>query len=436
MGVKAVKFGGTSLASASQIAKAVAIIRADPDRRYMVASAPGKRSSSDTKITDLLYQLYEQRDGDYRPTLTRIRQRFTEIADELGVAVDLDFEFSVIERHLSSADGTDYFASRGEYLNSLLISAHLGFTFIDAADVVRFSDSGEFLAEETNTLLGEALSKVDTAVVPGFYGATSAGTVKTFSRGGSDVTGALVARAVHADVYENWTDVSGILMADPRIVASPAPIERISYTALRQLTYLGASVLHENAIHPVRTQRIPINIRNTDRPEDEGTWIQADVPPSADVPSSPGSSMMVGLAGRTGCVAITVRKVQWSGSLGVGAALLRLFDEAQIAVDLVLTSVDAWTMVIRGNSSTVESLVDAMETLNPDSINIRDGLALVGVVNSGTVPIGTLAARMTDALTRAEIEIYLDSCAGDMHVVAIDESFYEDTLRTLYGALA
>ncbi|MDR0489095.1 MAG: aspartate kinase [Propionibacteriaceae bacterium] len=433
MGLRAIKFGGTSLASASQIKKAVGIIKAQPDRRYLVASAPGKRSSDDIKITDLLYELYERRNGDYGPTLSAIQSRFTEIAQELGVDIDLDSIFAEIERQLLADAGMDYFASRGEYLNSMIIAAHLGWTFIDAAEVICFCEDGTFLSEETNMVLGEALDKVERAVVPGFYGATPSGVVRTFSRGGSDVTGALVARAAKVDVYENWTDVSGILMADPRIVQAPQPITRISYTALRQLTYLGASVLHENAIYPVRRAGIPTNIRNTDRPDDPGTWIQADAP--GDQVTSSIAPKIIGLAGRTGCTAITVRKVQWSGSLGVGAGLLQLFDEANIAVDLVLTSVDAWTIIIRGDSKTLETVVAKIQTLEPDSYEVRDGLALVGVVTTGIVSRGTINANIADALLEAGIEIHVDSCADSMQVVVVDTSRYEDAVRAIYQAL-
>ena len=437
MGVKTVKFGGTSLASASQIAKAVEIITADPERRYLVASAPGKRTSDDIKVTDLLYQLYDHRNGDYQPTLDAIRARFHEIASQLGVdevALDLDTHLDIIEAHLKADAGVDYFASRGEYLNSMIIAHHLGWPFVDAAEVVVFSESGDFLAEETNAALAARLNLLDNAVVPGFYGATESGVIKTFSRGGSDVSGALVARAVQASVYENWTDVSGILMVDPRIVPDPRPIAQISYTSLRQLTYLGASVLHENAIFPVRRAGIPTNIRNTNCPEDSGTWIQPDSDSTVNLQSH-NSPTIIGLAGRTRCVSITVGKSQWSGSLGIGAGLLRLFDESQIAVDLVLTSVDTWTIVVRGDLATLAPVIEKIQTLEPDSLDIRENLALIGVVTEGTLVQGTITAAIANSLVQASIDVQVDACVGSMQVVGVAEEDYENAVRAIYSAL-
>jgi aspartate kinase len=351
--------------------------------------------------------------------------------------LDLDTAFAEIEQELGSHTGVDYFASRGEYLNAMIISAHLGWPLINAADVIRFDESGEFLAEETNSLLSQALADLDHGVIPGFFGATSTGVVTTFSRGGSDVTGALVARATQASVHENWTDVSGILMADPRIVDSPAPLASITYTALRQLTYLGASVLHENAIYPVRRAGIPTHIRNTNRPEDPGTWIQSEPfsGGSLQAASPAPAQKIVGIAGRTNCVALTVRQVQWSGSLGVGAKLLQLFDETRIAVDLVVTSVDAWTFIFRGDASTVDAITAKIQGLEPDSIEVRDGLALIGVVTTGTAPRGVMAEAVAKALVTAGIDVFADSCVDTMHVVGVDAVRYEDAVRAIYAAV-
>lgn len=469
MGIKVVKFGGSSLASASQIVKAAAIIQADPDRRYVVASAPGKRTSDDTKVTDLLYQTYEQRHGDYARPLSEIRQRYAEIARDLGVTIDLEPEFAEIESHLASGDSADYFASRGEYLNSMIIAAYLGWAFVDAADVVRFCESGEFMADETDTLLAERLHGLDHAVVPGFYGATPSGVIHTFPRGGSDVTGALVARAVDANVYENWTDVSGIYAADPRIVDSPRSIRRISYAALRELTYLGASVLHENAISPVREKRIPINIRNTNIPEDPGTWIapmdyswtNPDEEPTRDeTPGSDGASRqpfptstLVGLAGKVGYSCVTVRKAQWSGSLGVGPALLAVFDEAEIVVDMLVASIDTWTFVVRIHHDQIDDLARRIRSAtSADSIEVRSDLALLGVVGTSTpapelqalrgcFPTVDLGLRAADALAEAGIWVFAMSSPGgynsvDAHLLLIDAGNYENAVRTLYSALA
>ena len=272
---KVVKFGGSSLANADQFKKVGAIIGEDESRRYVVPSAPGKRFSSDIKVTDMLYACYEAaaNGSDFTEQLEQIKERYQEIIDGLNLSFSLDKDFEKIREDFSNQAGQDYAASRGEFLNGKIMAAYLDFDFVDAAEVVRFDDDGSFNADITNDLLSEKLKDKHTAVIPGFYGAKESGEVVTFSRGGSDITGSLVALAVGADLYENWTDVSGFLIADPRIVKNPKSIETITYKELRELSYMGASVLHEDAIFPVRKAGIPINIRNTNRPEDKGTLI-------------------------------------------------------------------------------------------------------------------------------------------------------------------
>ena len=272
---KVVKFGGSSLASTKQFKKAGEIIRSDKSRRYVVPSAPGKRNDKDEKVTDMLYECYDAASAGvaYKKLLNRIKDRFLEIVDGLNLDLNLDHEFEKIEENFVKGIGRDYAASRGEYLNGLVMAKYLGYEFIDAAEVIFFDDQGNFQADLTNRELSERLEHVERAVIPGFYGAKHEGTVKTFSRGGSDVTGSIVAKAIQADLYENWTDVSGFLVADPRIVENPKVIETITYKELRELSYMGASVLHEDAIFPVRKEGIPINIRNTNKPEDKGTLI-------------------------------------------------------------------------------------------------------------------------------------------------------------------
>ena len=276
---KVVKFGGSSLANAEQFKKVGSIIMEDEARRYVVPSAPGKRHSSDTKVTDMLYACYEAavNGEDFAEQLDQIKERYQEIIDGLGLTFSLDDDFETIRENFSNKAGENYAASRGEYLNGKIMAAYLGFDFVDAAEVIRFDDDGSFNADITDELLSKKLESMHTAVIPGFYGAKESGEVVTFSRGGSDITGSLVALAVRADLYENWTDVSGFLIADPRIVKNPKSIETITYKELRELSYMGASVLHEDAIFPVRKAGIPINIRNTNRPEDKGTLIVESV---------------------------------------------------------------------------------------------------------------------------------------------------------------
>ncbi|MDR2974420.1 MAG: aspartate kinase [Propionibacteriaceae bacterium] len=436
MSVKVAKFGGSSVADATQVKKVAAILASDDTRRYMVASAPGKRSTDDVKVTDLLYKLYEQRKGDYTDTLTAIRQRYVDLAGDLGVgpaALDWDKEFDAIEEHLVSGGKRPYVASRGEYLQCKLIAAYLGWTFIDAADVIRFSKSGELLAAQTDEALAKALAGVERAVIPGFYGATSDGTIRTFSRGGSDVTGALVARVVAAEVYENWTDVSGILMADPRIVDQPRSIGRLSYTALRELTYLGASVLHEDAITPVRERGIPINIRNTNAPEDPGTWVQTEM-----AAVSTKDPAIMGLAGKQGYTTITLRKPQWSGMPGVSGTLFNILGDANLVLDLALTSIDGWTVAVSTEAFAPvrHSVMGQIKTaLEPATIEIENGLSLLGVVSSGSLPETVLTGRVSTALCEVGIDILSIFRWGDLHLITINTTQYETAVRALYQAL-
>ena len=281
MAIKVVKFGGSSLADAKQIQKAAAIIQADPQRRYVVPSAPGKRFSGDTKVTDMLYACYALAEAgvEFQKELEAIQARYDDIIAGLGIQLSLADEFAVIAENFRKRAGKDYAASRGEYLNGKVIAAYLGFPFVDAADVIFFQPNGSLDDQKTEEALRARLTDLENAVIPGFYGCGADGYVKTFSRGGRDVTGSIVAGAVKAALYENWTDVSGFLVADPRIVENPAVIRTITYTELRELSYMGASVLHEAAIFPVRAAGIPINIRNTNAPEEPGTMI---VPDSSD----------------------------------------------------------------------------------------------------------------------------------------------------------
>ena len=300
---KVVKFGGSSLASAEQFEKVGSIVRADASRIYVVPSAPGKRNSSDTKVTDMLYGCYAlaEAGSDFSKELKAIKARYDEIISGLKLDMTLDEEFKVIEKDFKAKAGSDYAASRGEFLNGKIMACYLGYTFIDSAEVIKFTEDGEFNAELTNEILGRALSKINNAVVPGFYGSLPDGKVKTFSRGGSDITGSIVARAAKVDIYENWTDVSGFLIADPRLIDNPVGIETITYKELRELSYMGAGVLHEDAIFPVRIEGIPINIKNTNAPEDSGTWI-------VESTCQKSKYIITGIAGKKGFCSINIEK--------------------------------------------------------------------------------------------------------------------------------
>lgn len=308
---KVVKFGGSSLASAEQFKKVADIIRADKDRKYVIPSAPGKRFSEDTKVTDMLYDCYNTviEEKPFEEKLADIKARYDEIIKGLDLKLSLDKEFEIINKKFVEKAGSDYAASRGEYLNGIIMANYLGYEFVDSAEVIFFDENGNFDAEKSNKVLSTKLSTIERAVVPGFYGAMADGTVKTFSRGGSDITGSIVAKAAHADLYENWTDVSGFLIADPRIIESAEVIETITYRELRELSYMGATVLHEDAIFPVRKEGIPINIRNTNAPEDNGTMI---VESTCRQPKY----TITGIAGKKGFVAINIEKDMMNAEIG------------------------------------------------------------------------------------------------------------------------
>ncbi len=428
------KFGGSSLASAAQFRKVGAILAADPDRRFVVASAPGKRDSGDTKVTDLLYRCYDLAAAgeEYLPVLDAIRARFADIAGELGASFDVEAELAPIREHLAAAPRRDYMASRGEYLNSRLLAAWLGWPFVDAASCVRFRSDGSFDADATQTLLSQALSGLDRAVVPGFYGADETGRVVTFSRGGSDVSGSLVARAVGADLYENWTDVSGVLFTDPRIVKNPIPIPYITYRELRELSYMGASVLHEDAVFPVRRAGIPINIRNTNRPEDPGTMIVAALPEGVTPPP------VTGVAGRKGFSSVLVEKSMMNAEVGFGARLLDIFAEKGVPFEHCPTGIDMLSVVVSRelfNSSREGILQNIQEELAPDAVSIHDGLAMIAVVGQGMASSKGTAMRIFKALAEAKINIrMIDQGPSELNIiVGVNEADYESAVRVIYA---
>ena len=400
---KVVKFGGSSLANAEQFMKVGSIIMEDEARRYVVPSAPGKRYSSDTKVTDMLYACYGAavNGEDFTEQLAEIKERYQEIIDGLSLTFSLDDDFETIRENFSNKAGENYAASRGEYLNGKIMAAYLGFNFVDAAEVVRFDDDGSFNAEITNELLSKKLETMQTAVIPGFYGAKESGEVVTFSRGGSDITGSLVALAVGADLYENWTDVSGFLIADPRIVKNPKSIETITYKELRELSYMGASVLHEDAIFPVRKAGIPINIRNTNKPADKGTLI---VESTCRQPKY----TITGIAGTDGFAAITVEKAMMNSEIGFCRKVLEVFEKNGVSIEHMPSGID--TMSIFVNKDTFEEkeqkiLSDINKAVNPDHIELESDLALIAVVGRGMKSTRGTAGRIFSALAHAHINV-------------------------------
>lgn len=435
MGVKVLKFGGSSVADAAQLRKIKAIIESDPERRYVVVSAPGKRSSSDSKVTDLLFMLKAQADHDipYDSLLGKIRERYTDIADELGVKTDLDERFEGISRSLAEGCSEAYVVSRGEYLSAALISAFLGYDFIDTQDLIKFDSKGRLLTEETNEALSAELAKHERAVLPGFYGGyADNGEVCLFSRGGSDVTGSLVARAAGADIYENWTDVSGMLMADPRIVKDPAPIERISYIELRELSYMGASVLHEEAVFPARMSDIPINIRNTNAPEDPGTII-------TNKGSGTGDRLISGIAGKPDFTVISIYKNMMNKEIGFVRRALAVIEDAGISFDHIPTGIDSLSMVIE--TSALEEKLDEVLSelrfrLKPDDISVENNIALIAIVGSRMSRTPGVSAKICTALAENGINIrMLNQGTSEINIiVGVEASDFEKAMRVIYDA--
>lgn len=400
---KIVKFGGSSLANAEQFQKVGEIIRSDESRRYVVPSAPGKRFDGDTKVTDLLYKCYNTavEGEDFIPILQEIKGRYYEIIRGLNLDLSLEDEFAQIEADFKAQAGTDYAASRGEFLNGKVMAAYLGYEFVDAADVIRFDKNGNLDAEKTDRLLSKKLAKCEHAVIPGFYGAGEDGKVKTFSRGGSDVTGSLVAKAIKADLYENWTDVSGFLVADPRIVENPKPIAIITYKELRELSYMGASVLHESAIFPVRKEGIPINIRNTNAPEDKGTMI---VETTCSIPEC----IITGIAGKKGFVAINIDKDMMNSEIGFGRKVLQVFEDNGISFEHMPSGIDTMTVIVHQDEFVEKEqkvLAELHRAVNPDSIELESNLALIAVVGRGMKNSVGNAANVISALSNAKINV-------------------------------
>ena len=430
---KVVKFGGSSLASAEQFKKVGNIIRAEKERKYVVPSAPGKRDSKDTKVTDMLYGCYALAEAgkNFDKELNQIKARYDEIIAGLDLKSGLlDAEFETVKAQFKAKAGKDYAASRGEYLNGIIMAEYLGYQFLDAAEVIFFDDNGEFLADKTNEVLSARVAEYDNVVLPGFYGAKLDGTVKTFSRGGSDITGSILARAVHANIYENWTDVSGVLLADPRIVEDPVGINTITYKELRELAYMGFSVLHEDALFPVRTSGIPINIRNTNRPEDDGTMI---VESTCKQPEF----TITGVAGKKGFVSINIEKDKMNSEVGFGRKVLQAFEENGISFEHMPSGIDTLSVFVHqeefeGREQHVLSTLHRLA--KPDSIEIDADLALIAVVGRGMKSNRGVAARVLASLAHKNINIkMIDQGSSELNIIiGVKNSDFETAIRAIY----
>ncbi|MBR6206949.1 MAG: aspartate kinase [Oscillospiraceae bacterium] len=429
---KVVKFGGSSLASAEQFKKAADIIHADASRVYVVPSAPGKRFSGDTKVTDLLISAYDKAVAgeDVTDVLAEIRARYDEIITDLGMNYSLEEEYEKIARHLKEEPSRDYIASRGEYLNGRIMAAYLGSEFIDPLDVIFFNDEGNLNSYKTQKVLSARLAETPRAVIPGFYGQGKDGKVKTFSRGGSDVTGSIVAAAAKADIYENWTDVSGCLVCDPRLIKDPAPIRYITYRELRELSYMGASVLHEDAIFPVRHSGIPINIRNTNRPEDVGTWIVESTCQKPD-------HVITGIAGRKGFCAMLITKAMMNSEVGFGRKVLQALEDNGISFEHMPSGIDTMTIVIHEDEflDKEQRVVSAIHRLaQPDSIEIESDLALIAVVGRGMRSASGTAGRLFSALAEKKVNVrMIDQGSSELNIIiGVENKDFETAIKAIY----
>lgn len=429
---KVVKFGGSSLASAEQFRKVGDIIHADEARRYVVPSAPGKRFNEDIKVTDMLYSCYAEAEKgrDFKESLSAIKDRYNEIIKGLNLELSLDEEFNIIESSFKDRAGKDYAASRGEYLNGIVMANYLGYEFIDAAEVIFFNSDGTFNADYTNEILSKRLENVERAVIPGFYGSYEDGRVKTFSRGGSDITGSIVAKAVGADIYENWTDVSGVLVADPRIIHNPETITTVTYKELRELAYMGFNVLHEDAIFPVRKAGIPINIKNTNKPEDEGTMI---VESTCRQPKY----TITGIAGKKGFVSISIEKEMMNSEIGFVKKVLKAFETQSISIEHVPSGIDTMTVFVHQEEFEAHEqqvLADIHRMTNPDHIEVETGLALIAVVGRGMKSTRGTAGRIFSALAHANVNVkMIDQGSSELNIIiGVKDNDFEKAIKAIY----
>lgn len=435
MGVKVAKFGGSSVADALQIEKIRNIIENDEDIKYVVVSAPGKRFSEDSKVTDLLYlcKTHIEHKIPYEQIFQVICDRFMAVEVNLDVDIDLEHEFEEIKRNLEAGASADYIASRGEYLNAMIIASYLGYDFVDAAKIVKFDEKGRFMEELTDKAIKKELANHEKAVIPGFYGSKIDGSVKTFSRGGSDITGSIIARAVGADMYENWTDVSGFLMADPRIVKDPKPISTVSYKELRELSYMGASVLHEDAIYPARVANIPINIRNTNRPEDPGTIITAEPAKLED------GQIITGIAGSKDFTVIAMYKNLMSSERGFIRKMTGILEDFDVPIEHIPSGIDTLSVVLENNviDGRLDEIVEEFtRQLRPDTIEVFEDMALIATVGHGMSSRTGVSAALFTALAKEKINIrMIDQGSSEMNIiVGVENKDFEKAIKSIYEA--
>ncbi|WP_252246732.1 MULTISPECIES: aspartate kinase [unclassified Clostridium] len=428
------KFGGSSLADAEQFKKVKNIITSNKSRKFVIPSAPGKRNSKDSKITDLLYLCHAHINTGISldDVFNHINDRYIGIVNDLKLDLNIKSYLDLIKKDIENGASSDYAASRGEYLNAIILSNYLGFEFIDAKDVIKFNTDGCLNYDETLRLLKEKLSLIDKAVIPGFYGSDNNGDIVTFSRGGSDVTGALVTASLNADLYENWTDVSGFLMADPRIISNPKPISTITYTELRELSYMGASVLHEEAIFPVRKAGIPINIKNTNKPEDKGTFIVEDS-------FNDDSQIITGIAGKKDFTVISIAKALMNSELGFCRKILSILEQHNVSFENMPSGIDTVCLVISDSqlkNKTALIVEEIKRTCNPDTIEVHPNMALIATVGKGMAKQKGVASKVFTALSKANVNIrMIDQGSSEINIlVGIENDNFEKAIAAIYNA--
>ncbi|MCM1306079.1 MAG: aspartate kinase [Bacteroides sp.] len=432
--MKVCKFGGTSMANGR--ARVVEIINGDRTRRFIVVSAPGKRDKSDIKITDALYNCYDEiaASGSCDKSFEIISERFCDMASEISPKLDIKGILSCVKRDMETRRSREFCASRGEYLSAIVLSSRLGAEFIDAAGLILFDGEGNLLLEKSIENLKDRLTGVKRAVIPGFYGSDAESEIRTFSRGGSDITGAIVARAVNADVYENWTDVDGFLSADPRIVDNPKIIDCLSYRELRELAYMGAEVLHPESIFPVRSAGIPINIRNTFNPSYKGTMIVAN-----GKLKKKDDKAITGIAGKKNFTIINIEKDMMNSEIGFGRKVLGVLEEEGISFEHLPSGIDTLSVVIRDeylNSKMQRVLARLQDAVNGDSIDIHKGLALIATVGHAMASRKGTAATLFNALAKCGVNVrMIDQGSSELNIiVAVDTSDYEKAINAIYRA--
>jgi len=436
--IKVVKFGGSSLADAEQFHKVKNIVESDKTRTVVVVSAPGKRYNDDHKVTDLLYLCHAhlKYGVSYESILSMVEERYSGIKQGCDLSIDLDAEFSALRAEMDRDISTDYLVSRGEYLSAKLMAEYLGFTFLDAKDWLFFNYDGKVNYEKTNEFLREALLKNQRLVLPGFYGTMPDGRIRVMARGGSDITGAIAAAAVDASVYENWTDVSGILMADPRIVKDPKCIERITYSELRELSYMGADVLHEETVFPVREKKIPLNIKNTNAPEAPGTFIQEEF---GEENGEGARCFITGISGRKNYSIITICKSHMSGDAGVLRRVVEIFEHYGVGIEHIPSGIDSFSVVVsteKVKNRIYDIISEIRSRVEPDSVKVTENISLVAAVGRRMVYRPGISGRLFCTIGQSDINIRMIAQGPEeiSIVVGVENADFEKTIRVLYDS--